>query len=289
MIRAPVLLLALVLAGCGSSAEVRRSNALVDFAGEPPTVSGFVVDRDGTALLGTNRGLFRIPEGSGRAERLQGRVDDPFGSAPVGTGLELDRGPGRTLYGSGHPETAQPLPANLGLLRSRDGGRTWRVLSRLGEADLHRIIALHDRLYAFDAVLGAVLVSRDGGRTWDEHFTPSRDVTDLAVDPADPARLLVTVGDELHTSTDTGDTWSAAPGGGLLAWPAPGVLMRARADGTFAVSADGGGRWEDRARIDGEPAQLVALGADRALVALADGAIVETDDGGRSWEARFEP
>jgi hypothetical protein len=34
------------------------------------------------------------------------------------------------------------------------------VVSRLGDADLHKIVFKHDRLYAWDAVLSAIVISR---------------------------------------------------------------------------------------------------------------------------------
>ena len=78
---------------------------------------------------------------------------------PVGGFLEvLPTGP-QTLLGSGHPDRKGVLPEFLGVLRSEDGGRTWTVIARLGEADLHRMVLKQGKLYAFDAVLGAVLVS----------------------------------------------------------------------------------------------------------------------------------
>jgi len=176
-------------------------------------------------------------------------------------------------------------------MRSGDGGRTWSVVSRRGEADLHQIRRLHGRLYAFDAVLGAILVSRDGGRTWTERATPRQLVLDFVVDPRDPDVILASVETGLFRSTDGGGSWRPAGQGRSprLDWPAPDRLMRADSDGTFQVSADGGQTWERTARIDGEPYKLRATGRDRALVALSDATILETTDGGRSFSERFRP
>ena len=69
--------------------------------------------------------------------------------------------------GGGHLDQ-RTLPQYLGYLRSDDGGRHWRVVSRFEDADLHKIVFKHDRLYAWDAVLSALIVSEDGG-----HRSPS--------------------------------------------------------------------------------------------------------------------
>jgi hypothetical protein len=293
--RRVLLVLAAVLCGCGGGGDggsgQGRSDRLVDFAAEPPFVNSFVVTEDEDFLLTTNKGFFRISSDGEDVERIRGTVTGGPGSAPVGRFLEIEALEGGALMGSGHPDTEQPLPQYLGFMRSDDGGRRWNVVSRLGEADLHRINRIHDRLYAFDAVLGAILVSQDGGRTWTEHFTPRELIIDFVVDPDDPKRLVAASETQLYASPDMGDGWRPVGEGRSprLDWPAPDALMRADADGQFQVSADGGRTWERRGRIEGEPYKVRALDAERAFVALSDGTILETKDGGRTFATRFEP
>lgn len=73
-------------------------------------------------------------------------------------------GPDR-LLASGHPAPGQDLPAALGLIESRDGGRTWQPVSLLGQADFHVLRAAGERVYGFDPASGMLLASGDGGRT----------------------------------------------------------------------------------------------------------------------------
>jgi hypothetical protein len=285
--------LLVAVAGCGAQppAAGERSDRLVDFTKKPPYVNALEIDaRDGSFLLTTNRGFFRIPSGGGEPRRIRARVVDPSGRSPVGTFLELDVTDGEMLA-SGHPDRARPLPPYLGLMRSDDGGRTFRVVSRLGEADLHQIRRVHDRLYAFDAVLGAILISEDDGRTWTERPTPRQLVLDFVVDPRDPDVLVASTEEQLYRSEDGGETWRPSSQGvaARLDWPAPEVLMRADGDGLFRVSSDAGRTWEERGRIEGEPYKVLAEDADRAFVALSDGAILSTQDAGRTFEDRFRP
>ena len=44
---------------------------------------------------------------------------------------------GKTLYSSGHPAPGSGLVNPFGLLRSRDGGKTWERLGLEGESDFH--------------------------------------------------------------------------------------------------------------------------------------------------------
>ncbi|MDQ5808418.1 MAG: YCF48-related protein [Actinomycetota bacterium] len=298
MRRRALLLVALVAAaGCGADeggggGGGERSSRLVDFKKKPPYVNALEIDpQDNSFLLTTNRGFYRIPEDGGEPERVKAKVVAKQGTSPVGTFLEVDvLGPGEVV-GSGHPDDPEALPPYLGFLRSTDGGRTFKVVSRLGEADLHQIRRIHDRLYAFDAVLGAILVSEDEGKTWEERFTPRQLILDFVVDPEDPEHLIASTEEQIYRSEDGGEKWRPSAQGSAprLDWPAPDTIMRADKDGLFQVSTDGGQTWERRGRLEGEPYKVRALDAEHAFVALSDGTIMETEDGGRSFEERFRP
>jgi hypothetical protein len=244
------------------------------------------------ALLTTNRGFFRIA--GGEATRLESVVDSPDGRSPVGTFLVIgSRGEseGEVLLGSGHPDEKRRLAPFLGLIRSRDGGESWESVSRYAIADLHVIHPVHGMLYAYDAVIPALLVSPDDGKTWVERSSPPGLAIDFVVDPSDPDRLLASNEDEIFRSTDRGESWGSIAGASMarLEWSEPDALHRADSDGIVYVSADAGGSWEPVGHIDGEPWKLVR-GPDGALyAALSDGAIVRSSDGGGSWEEYFTP
>lgn len=288
----------LLLAGCGAQqqggadAAVARSDRLVDFSKKPPYVNALDIDpATGEFLLTTNRGFWRIDPKTDALARVRGSISAQGKSATVGTFLELlVTGPGR-LIGSGHPDQQGALPSFLGFITSDDGGKSWRVVSRLGEADLHKIILRHGRLYAFDAVLGALLISRDGGHTFTERFTPPQLIIDFEVDPGAPDRIFASTQGRLFRSEDGGQRWRAvASGEGIrLAWPAPDALYRAEQDGTVQRSPDGGATWQRVGQAPGEPYKFKAVARDHLYLALSDGAIVETRDGGRSWKAVFRP
>jgi hypothetical protein len=301
-IRVLLVLAALATAtGCGGNAgesgtpasNRTLSDRLVDFSRKPPYVNSLDVDpATGDYLLTTNRGFWRIDPDTDEVERVTGTVTADGGSSPVGTFLELlVTGPGR-LLGSGHPDSKAELPPYLGLIASDDGGANWRVVSRLGEADLHKIVVRHDRMYAIDAVLAAVLVSGDGGRTFTEQFTPRDQVLiDLEVDPGNPDHLFGSTESQLYRSQDGGKTWRPADSGDRirLVWPAQDAFYRADQDGTVHRSGDGGLRWEEVGTVPGEPYKFKALDAEHLLLALSDGTVVETKDGARTWTEAFRP
>jgi photosystem II stability/assembly factor-like uncharacterized protein len=287
--------LALVaLAGCGggSAASPKASSAasIVDPKGSSPLVNSLEVEPgSGNLLVTTNRGFFRIKGGD--AEQIKGVATAKGRSVPVGTFLEvLPTGP-KTLLGSGHPDRKGTLPEFLGVMRSDDGGRSWSVIARLGEADLHRMVMKGSKLYAFDAVLGAVLVSSDGGRTFAQHIAPPEPMVELEIDPGDASHMLIASEQTTFRSQDGGDKWrplARAPGT-RYAWPAPDALYRADGAGTIAVSTDGGDGWRPVGRVDGEPARLKALDAQHLYLVLKSGAILESRDGAKTWKPVYEP
>jgi hypothetical protein len=299
-LRPAVLILvtaAVAIAGCGAEAADEpaasgpRSDRLVDFSKKPPYVNALDVDpRDGALLLTTNKGFWRIDPEKDTVAQVKGTVAAGSKSSPVGTFLELKvAGPGRYV-GSGHPDT-RALPNFLGYMESDDAGKSWRVVSRLGNADLHKIVLLHDRMYAFDAVLGALLTSSDGGRTFTEQFTPRGLIIDFEVDPADPQRIVASTEEQLFRTLDGGKSWRGldTAEGIRLAWTAPDALYRAEKDGTVQRSRDGGGAWERVGSVPGEPYKFKAKGPEDLLLALSDGTVVETKDGGRTWTEAFRP
>ena len=286
------LLAALAAASCGGSeGEGGRSERLVDLSKQPPFVNSLERDRrTGEFLLTTNRGFFRIDPEDDSVRRVRGTVEAGGDSATVGTFLELDLDPEGELVGSGHPDQ-RTLPQYLGYLRSDDGGRHWRVVSRLGDADLHKIVFRHDRLYAWDAVLSALIVSEDGGRSFTEHFTPRGLIIDFEVDPEDPDHVLAATDEVLYRSEDGGDSWRplVRGEGSRLAWPEPDRLYLAAKDGTVSVSEDGGDTFDEVGRVDGEPYAFDPVSGEELYLVLSDGTILHTEDGGAEWEEEFRP
>jgi photosystem II stability/assembly factor-like uncharacterized protein len=293
------VLAALVLAGCGESdrrggdgaAETGASSRLVDLTAEPPFVNALELDeRSGELLLTTNKGFFRIDPETDEVTEVRATVSSGRRTSPVGTFLFLyAAGPDR-LIGSGHPDDTA-LPQYLGFIESTDGGETWEVTARLGEADLHKIQIVGDRLYAFDAVLSALLISDDGGKTFEERFTPRGLIIDFAVDPEDPEHILAANETQLFRTEEGGESWRPVLAGeGIrLAWPAPEALYRATADGVIERSSDGGETWEPRSQVEGEPYKFKATGPESLYLALGDGTVLATTDGARTWEPVFEP
>jgi photosystem II stability/assembly factor-like uncharacterized protein len=269
-----------------------RHDRLVDFTSKPPFVNGLEVDpSSGDFLLTTNRGFWRIGR-DGSVARVRGSISYRGRTDSVGTFLVVKPAGRGRLIGSGHPDHQNTLPQFLGYIASSDGGRTWKPLARMGDADLHKIVIGGGRMYAYDAVLSAILTSDDGGRHFTEHFTPRGLIIDFVVDPSDRDHLLAANDEQLFRSRDGGDSWQPVLRGRRmrLAWPARNRLYRAGQDGHVYLSTDGARTWARLSTMPGEPYKFKEL-PDPAhlLLALADGTIVETTDGAHTWNAVFRP
>jgi hypothetical protein len=72
------------------------------------------------------------------------------------------------FLGSGHPDARDlqaGTPPLLGLIRSKDAGKTWQSVSLLGEADFHVLRYLGNRIYGYDATNDRVMGSEMPART----------------------------------------------------------------------------------------------------------------------------
>lgn len=280
--RTSLLLAVAVLAGCGGGddEEAFEGVPLEQQDPGPVHVHGLGINpADGALFIATHTGLFRVAPGKTKAERVGKRHQDTMGFSVAG--------PDRFL-GSGHPDLRDDLPPLLGLIESRDAGRTWEPVSLLGEVDFHVLRSAGKRVYGFDSTSGRLLASSDGGRTWGRRSTPEP-LLDLVPHPSKPS-TLVAAGSLLYRSTDSGRTWSPLGGEpGYLAWPRADRLYEVNGEGRILVSRNGGETWHPLGRVGGQPAAFLAVSADELYVALHDGTIEVSRDAGRSWSIRSRP
>lgn len=234
---------------------------------------------DGALFIATHTGLYRVGEGESKAKRVGESRQDTMGFTVVGRNHFL---------GSGHPDNASQPPL-LGLIESKDAGRTWTSVSLLGEADFHVLRVAAGRVYGYDSANGRLVVSTDTGRTWSERPVPAP-LVDLAANPARVDELVASGASALYVSTDGGRGWRPlARGSGLLAWPSENRLYLVDGMGGVYLSGNRGRAWRRVGALGGEPAAFAAESAGELYAALHDGTVKRSADGGRSWSIRSTP
>lgn len=285
-----MLAMMLTLVGCGDDATVSTGGghdaaatapAAGDARAELEHIHGLGVDPGtGSLYVATHYGLFRAARDQTRLERMGQSRQDIMGFSVVGSSR---------FVGSGHPDPTQNQPANLGLIESRDGGKSWKNVSLLGEADFHVLRAAGRRVYGFNGATGELMVSSDAGRVWARHRPPAA-MFDLAIDPADSERIVASTERGVFASANAGKGWRALrdDAAGLLAWPKRDRLFLVDGQGQVSRSSDGGKTFSAVGSVGAQPSAFVSHG-DELYAALANGNVVRSGDGGASWTVRATP
>src|ERR1700704_3756753 len=171
-----------------------------------------------------------------------------------------------------HPTDPEWLAVGIelgGVMRSRDGGKTWIDHNPQAYSDAHQLLThplAPERLY--EAAGQGIARSDDRGDTWvrrdeglDRHYAWAQSIA-----PADPDLWYVAVS----------RSPSAAHGGG----DGQARLLRSHGNGWEAV-----GRWGGSAELRRMPYTIVTLPDQpgRLLAGLRGGTLLITDDAGETW------
>jgi hypothetical protein len=272
------------------SQEPATKPSLAELVGDvdpgPIHVHGLGINpADGSLLIATHTGTYRVAPDEHKAKLIGENRQDTMGFTIAG--------PDRFL-GSGHPDPnaarERGLSPLLGLIESRDAGRSWQSISLSGRADFHVLRFAGRRVYGYDATNDRLLLSTDLGRTWRRVSRPAP-LIDLVVDPRDSAHAVASTEKRLFVSRDEGLQWRPLRGGrsGFLAWPTPTRLYLVAASGMVLTSPAPDRPWREVGEIGGEPAALMAQSQNELYVALHDGTIKRSADGGRTWRVRSTP
>ncbi len=166
----------------------------------------------------------------------------------------------------------------LSMVRSVDGGATWRHVEGLLSAEISRVTwhpADPDEVWV--GTLSGPHVSRDGGSTWEpsraglpelssSEFTAPVEV--VVFDPSDESRLLA-FGGNRRESVLTGDV-------GLPGNPAWGTVWESR---------NGGANWSAIGSLPGIVTDAVHLDVDTMLASVDEAGLFRSVDGGATWSA----
>jgi photosystem II stability/assembly factor-like uncharacterized protein len=228
-----------------------------------------------------------VPAPGAKAEPVKAAMTAPGkGTGPVIDLVLRAAGPG-ALLASGHSRGGS-LPINIGLVRSADGGKSWRPVSGIGDADYHDFEVAGRLVVALrNDDPNSVQVSTDGGTRFEARAAPSAAAAlDITIDPADTEQWAVGTEQGTFLSTNEGRSWRQrdTTSKARVAWAAADKLYSAGLDGKVRLSADGGRSWQEVGSIGAGPMDFVAGPRGDLYAYLSGGKVVHSADGGRTWK-----
>jgi photosystem II stability/assembly factor-like uncharacterized protein len=247
-------------------------------------IHGIAVDpkNPDSLYLATHHGVFHTsPDGT--AELISDNRNDYMGFTPHPSDAAI-------LYASGHPAGG----GNVGVLVSRDSGRTWKQVSpgAGGPVDFHAMDVSQADPKVIYGLYGGVQVSRDGGETWAVAGAPPADVFDLAASALSPDIVYAATRNGLMVSRNAGETWEPTGTQGQ-----PATMVQVAPDKPVYAFVLGFGLMKSPgAALDWRPVNndfgervLLHLAIDpsdpnRMFAVTDESAVLASTDGGKTWQ-----
>ncbi len=286
-------------AGTASTGILSSSDGGANWSSSSVTsglVISLTVDGNGTLYAGTGqRGALTAPRGS------------PVW-APLGAAVLLSCSCQNVYFVAVDPSDSRHVLLGTndgGLIRSRNGGRSWSDGGAAGFANRSPRAIVFDptnprRVYAGSFTGGGFFRSLDGGETWQRRlFGPSTlHVTNVAVDPTDQSVYINTLQNGgVWKSTDLGDTFRridvAVAGGPFLNLSGRGIAIDPNQSATVYIagplgvwrSLDRGATWS---RVSAVAALNVKVDPTSSRVVYAGtntSGVLKSTDGGATFSA----
>jgi len=178
-------------------------------------IHGLAFSVDGQQLMVSSHGGLAA-YANGRWSRTAAPAHDYKGLAPTHDGI----------YGSGHPAPDSAAPDPMGLMKSQDGGTTWRQLGLAGESDFHTLAASHatNAIYVANREANSrmagpgIYYTLTDGQTWQRAADKGRGymLHGLAVHPTNPAVVAAATDDGLYLSRDWANSFAWLAGGRVV-------------------------------------------------------------------------
>ena len=176
-------------------------------------VHGLAYSADGKRLMIPSHHGLAVYEG-GKWSKAPGPQHDYMGFSATANGI----------YSSGHPEHGSGLVNPFGLLRSRDGGKTWQKLGLEGESDFHLLATSWktNAVYVWNPAPNSRMKQAGLHFTVNDGFSWQRaaaaglegEARAIAVHPDDAKTVVLATTNGLYLSRDSGERFAKLAGDG---------------------------------------------------------------------------
>jgi photosystem II stability/assembly factor-like uncharacterized protein len=192
-----------------------------------------------------------------------------------------------TLTGYFWPSPGGP---NTSLLKTTDGGFTWRPTNYTGYVEVLRFF--NNRIGLIIQESNFIWRTLDGGDTWESCYSPQLIWgNDIEFDPTNASRVWMTDHKQLFFSSDTGRTWSLAVISDTGAIQGRDIKFTSSLNGWMLTDGKvyrtlDGRNWNRCIGLSYQGQNGYAIDAfdkNTAVVSLTNG-IFKTTDGGSNWQ-----
>jgi photosystem II stability/assembly factor-like uncharacterized protein len=176
-------------------------------------VHGLAYSPDGKRLMIPSHHGLAVYE-NGKWSKAPGPQHDYMGFAATA----------KNLYSSGHPAPGSGMVNPFGVIRSKDGGKTWDKLGLEGETDFHLLATSWNTnaIYVWNPAPSSRMkrpglhYTLNDGFAWKPASAAGLggEPRALAVHPDNPAIVAVATSQGLYLSTDSGERFAKAAGDG---------------------------------------------------------------------------
>ena len=188
---------------------------------------------------------------------------------------------GKTLYASGHPAQGSKAQNPMGLIKSIDGGLSWKAVSLVGKVDFHFLEGAGSDLYGADSQSGNLMFSADSGKTW--RSLGANTFEDIAVSP-EMSRMAIALKDSELLLTENAFKTSSKIKSALkftqIEWRNSGLY--ALSGNSLYKSTNMGRTWTELSKFKGAPGILSA--SDQMMLVTVGSDVFTSSNAGKKFQ-----
>ncbi len=187
---------------------------------------------------------------------------------------------GKVFFASGHPAAGSKAPNPIGLVKSIDGGLSWKAVSLVGKVDFHFLEGARTDLYGADSQSGDLLHSANSGKTWSSLGVNT--FADIAVSPEMSGMAIALKNSELlltESAFKTSSKIKSALKFTQIEWSKSGLYSLS--GNSLYKSTNIGKTWTKQSTFKGAPGILSA--SDQMMLVTVGSDIYTSKNEGKSF------